>query len=31
LAGKVTTDSIILLDAFDNQLVFRNQSDLIKN
>ncbi|WP_242204204.1 ATP-dependent chaperone ClpB [Aestuariivivens insulae] len=29
LAGKVTTDSIILLDAFDNQLVFRNQSDLI--
>ena len=31
LAGKVTTDSIILLDAFDNQLVFRNQSDLIPN
>ena len=31
LAGKVTTDSMILLDAFDNQLVFRNQSDLIKN
>ena len=31
LAGKVTTDSIILLDAFDNQLVFRNQSDLITN
>lgn len=29
LAGKVTTDSIILLDAFDEQLVFRNQSDLI--
>lgn len=26
LAGKVTTDSIILLDAFDGQLVFRNQS-----
>ncbi|PKQ46427.1 ATP-dependent chaperone ClpB [Confluentibacter flavum] len=29
LSGKVTTDSIILLDAFDDQLVFRNQSDLI--
>ena len=29
LAGKVTTDSIILLDSFDEQLVFRNQSDLI--
>jgi ATP-dependent Clp protease ATP-binding subunit ClpB len=29
LAGKVTTDSIILLDAFDNNLVFRNQGDLI--
>ncbi len=26
LAGKVTTDSIILLDSFDGQLVFRNQS-----
>ncbi|HQW70018.1 MAG TPA: AAA family ATPase, partial [Flavobacterium sp.] len=25
LAGKVTTDSIILLDSFDGQLVFRNQ------
>ncbi|WP_293873393.1 ATP-dependent chaperone ClpB [Flavobacterium sp.] len=29
LAGKVTTDSIILLDAFDSQLVFRNQSQLV--
>ena len=29
LAGKVTTDSIILLDAFDGELVFRNQSDLV--
>ncbi|OYX28574.1 MAG: ATP-dependent chaperone ClpB [Flavobacteriales bacterium 32-35-8] len=29
LSGKVTTDSIILLDAFDDELVFRNQSDLI--
>ncbi|WP_275315570.1 ATP-dependent chaperone ClpB [Tenacibaculum bernardetii] len=31
LAGNVTTDSIILLDAFDSKLVFRNQSDLIEN
>ncbi|GGG98244.1 chaperone protein ClpB [Polaribacter pacificus] len=29
LAGKVTTDSIVLLDAFDDKLVFRNQADLI--
>ncbi|MFY0630977.1 MAG: hypothetical protein JXR05_11385 [Flavobacteriaceae bacterium] len=29
LAGTITTDSIILLDCFDDQLVFRNQSDLI--
>jgi ATP-dependent Clp protease ATP-binding subunit ClpB len=29
LARKVTTDSIILLDAFDNKLVFRNQGDLV--
>ena len=29
LAGKVTTESIILLDAFDNELVFRNQSKTI--
>ena len=29
LAGEVTTDSIILLDAFDKQLVFRNQGDLV--
>ncbi len=29
LAGKVTTDSIILLDAFDEKLVFRNQGDLV--
>jgi ATP-dependent Clp protease ATP-binding subunit ClpB len=29
LAGKVTTDSIILLDEFDGHLVFRNQSDLV--
>ncbi|MCL7754898.1 ATP-dependent chaperone ClpB [Polaribacter sp. Z022] len=31
LAGKITTDSIILLDAFDEQLVFRNQSDMVEN
>ena len=30
LSGKVTTDSIILLDAFDDKLVFRNQSDLVE-
>ena len=29
LAGKVTADSIILLDAFDGKLVFRNQSELV--
>ena len=29
LAGKITTDSIILLDSFDGQLVFRNQSELV--
>ena len=28
LAGKITTDSIILLDAFDAKLVFRNQTAL---
>ena len=30
LAGNVNTDSIILLDAFDNELVFRNQADLVE-
>ena len=29
LSGKVTTESIILLDAFDDKLVFRNQGDLV--
>jgi len=29
LAGKITTDSIILLDCFDETLVFRNQSELV--
>jgi len=28
LAGKIATDSIILIDAFDGNLVFRNQSEL---
>ena len=31
LSGKITTDSIILLDAFDDTLVFRNQSHLLEN
>jgi len=31
LSGKITTDSIILLDAFDDQLVFRNQSNFFEN
>jgi ATP-dependent Clp protease ATP-binding subunit ClpB len=29
LAGKVHPDSIILLDAFDGELVFRNQTELV--
>jgi ATP-dependent Clp protease ATP-binding subunit ClpB len=29
LSGAITTDSIILLDAFDDELVFRNQPELI--
>lgn len=29
LAGKVTTDSVVLLDSFNGQLVFRNQSELV--
>jgi len=29
LKGAIHTDSVILLDAFDEQLVFRNQNDLI--
>ena len=29
LSGKVTTDSIVLIDAFDGKLVFRNQSELV--
>ena len=30
LAGKVTVDSIILLDSFDGQLVFRNKNEVLK-
>ncbi len=29
LSGTVKTDSIILLDCFNNELVFRNQSELV--
>ncbi|MGB3608497.1 MAG: ATP-dependent chaperone ClpB [Psychroserpens sp.] len=29
LSGKVTTDSIILLDAFNDQLVFRNEAAFV--
>ena len=29
LSGEVTKDSIILLDAFEDQIVFRNQTNLI--
>jgi ATP-dependent Clp protease ATP-binding subunit ClpB len=29
LSGEIKADSIILLDAFDNKLVFRNQKDLV--
>lgn len=28
LGGKISTDSIILLDEFDDELVFRNQAEL---
>ncbi len=31
LSGKITTDSIILLDSFDNQLVFRNKDNLVNS
>ena len=30
LSGTITTDSIILLDAFDDELVFRNQTELVE-
>jgi ATP-dependent Clp protease ATP-binding subunit ClpB len=31
LAGTITTESIILLDSFNEELVFRNQNDLVAN
>lgn len=31
LSGKITTDSIVLIDAFDGKLVFRNQSELVSS
>ena len=31
LSGKVTTDSIILLDAFNKELVFRNQEHIVSD
>ncbi len=30
LSGTITTDSIILLDSFNDKLVFRNQGELVK-
>lgn len=29
LSGKITTESIVLIDAFDGKLVFRNQTELV--
>ena len=28
LSGEIKSDSVVLLDAFDNSLVFRNQEDI---
>lgn len=30
LSGKLKADGIVLLDSFDNKLVFRNQNELVK-
>ena len=30
LAGRITADSIVLLDSFDDKLVFRNQNELVE-
>lgn len=30
LSGAISTDSIVLIDAFDNELVFRNQTDSVE-
>ncbi|MBO0593307.1 ATP-dependent chaperone ClpB [Cellulophaga sp. E16_2] len=29
LSGKITTDSVVLIDSFDDQLVFRNQEEMV--
>ena len=31
LSGKITTDNIILLDCFNDTLVFRNENDLVND
>jgi ATP-dependent Clp protease ATP-binding subunit ClpB len=31
LSGKVAVDSIILLDSFNDQMVFRNEIDLVNS
>jgi len=31
LSGRITSDSVILLDAFDDRLVFRNQTNSVGN
>ncbi|PKA96594.1 ATP-dependent Clp protease ATP-binding subunit ClpB [Flavobacteriaceae bacterium MAR_2009_75] len=30
LKGSISTDSIVLIDSFENELVFRNQEELVK-
>ena len=30
LSGRITSDSIVLLDSFDDELVFRNQDELVE-
>ena len=30
LSGKIASDSIVLVDAFENELVFRNQTDAVE-
>ena len=30
LSGKIASDSIVLVDAFENELVFRNQTDSVE-
>ena len=30
LSGRITSDSIVLLDSFNDQLVFRNQDELVE-